>query len=737
MNPSPDPEEARSLNTAAFDIPRSLAQIREYSKKLSETISKKRYDRERLVFFTERNLRLGVEAQEIEHDFKRDPSAATAKWGTHLQNMLEECKLLTEEAPPDIAELQRQYGRLESQSLRDLYVGRYARGQELREQGKALLATIRVKMAGATNNTISSLPEASQAPQDSNPPSSPPSPPQESPTKIQTPPAPQDTTPELPQAPQDSNPPPSPPESSGKADSESPEPTPEIVPPAPRDPALDRAAAEPLLQLPAEPLQPAEAASRAMEAASIAMGEKRTLLPPEHVDSALQAALTGPPIQLRRAKGTAVAPPEDVLRARENYDIGLLSAGIKDCFRAISRKVIGRETLLAQTLYALLTREHQLIYSRAGLAKSLYASTVFGTFSGAKNFSIQLTKGTTEEGIVGGIDLNEMKKGNIMHNIEDGIVRARFAFLDEIFDANDVALRSLLGILNERLFRKGKQQVDAVLHTAIATSNYVRATEITEAIIDRFPFRAYLMPSSSPYDQLRIDEAYAENTGKLVLPDHKKIPFEHIEYLADVVEFKVPGKTIDAPWHVLFLKNAIVAEYMRLVNDGRKKQQQPELYVSPRTSAKTRDILNAHALLQGRTTVTAEDLASLKYMICTLGDSERQEDAFEKAYKSVISGIDGNERDMVDVLMEAHDLLETVLDGKQSGKVFDLSFFERIKAFFGLTSVSELSLGRVRETIARLKPTTPLIVELHRDILARIDGEIRRSAGQDENPLYR
>ena len=126
---------------------------------------------------------------------------------------------------------------------------------------------------------------------------------------------------------------------------------------------------------------------------------------------------------------------------------------------------------------------------------------------------------------------------------------ADFAFLDEVFDANDVALRSMLGILNERTFRKGKQIEQARLHTAIATTNFLRASDLTEAVLDRFAFRATLLPDYDPYSLLRVDEAYGRNAGKVVKPE-KKVPFEQVDHLADIVEGLVPGQEIHAPAHI-------------------------------------------------------------------------------------------------------------------------------------------------------------------------------------------
>lgn len=494
------------------------------------------------------------------------------------------------------------------------------------------------------------------------------------------------------------------------------------------------------LASPERPLAPAAAAEGAAVITAAIEAERGGVLVPDQVTAAMQAVTDG---DLEAAKAVVIHPkedrpqlegklPEELLREREHYDPAALVGELRTAFRRVSQQVIGREELLAQTLYALLTREHQLIYSRAGMAKSLYASAIFGQFEGARTFTMQMTKGTTEEGLVGAVNIEELKKGNIVHNVGGSIVEARFAFLDEIFDSNDVALRSLLGILNERLFRKGKQYVEAVLHAAIATSNYVRASEVTEAVIDRFPFRAYLMPDHDPYNLLRIDEVYGRHTGKTVLPaQEQRIPFEHLEFLADIVEGRVAGREITAPPHVLFLKNAVIIEYMRLVNEARKKEKgKSELYVSPRTMAKTRDLLNASALLRGRTALTTDDLKDMKYMATTIGDQEKQEDHFEQALANVLKDITTEDLRTVDTLMEGHALLEMILAAKERGETIQPNWWERIKMFFGITSSGELTFAKIRRAIDKLQPKHDMVQALKQSLLARVDREAQRFGGQ-------
>lgn len=441
-----------------------------------------------------------------------------------------------------------------------------------------------------------------------------------------------------------------------------------------------------------------------------------------------------PGIEMRHAnqyteiKEPAVLLPDTTMRVRETYDQAEISGKVISSLQNVKQVVVGREELLKQTLYALLTREHQLIYSRAGIAKSLYAETVFSQFEGAQTFKMQLSKKTPEEALVGGIIVEDMKRGHMTHNTEGSIIEADFAFLDEIFDANDPTLRSLLGVLNERLYSNGKQQERVRMHTAIATSNYLRNSEVTEAVVDRFLFQAYLLPDTDPYNLLRIDEAYErnmENRPRVIQPD--KVSFDQLQYLADIVEGKIPEKRIQAPRHILFMKNLMIQQFMQMINEERTKAQKPELYVSPRTAAKTRDVLNASALLHGRNNITADDLDAVKYVVCTIGGVDNQERYFDKAHDSVLSGMSFFDKQIIDNIMEANEYYELLIAQMERGEKIPPTLFEQIKSFFNLQSNSELTFDRIKRQMRSL-PTNmrivnPVVNQLKDSAIARINYE--------------
>src|SRR5262249_21679936 len=131
-----------------------------------------------------------------------------------------------------------------------------------------------------------------------------------------------------------------------------------------------------------------------------------------------------------------------------------------------------RDHLVSQIVYALLTRENVLIHGVYGTGKTDLVNAVFGAFETPTLFSIALTKFMSEAHVIGVPDPRELREeGNLRYQRDGGILDAHLVELDEIFDANAPLLRVLLGILNERTFKRGRQIEPANLHSAIASTN--------------------------------------------------------------------------------------------------------------------------------------------------------------------------------------------------------------------------------------------------------------------------
>ncbi|TFH42816.1 MAG: hypothetical protein E4G96_02630 [Chrysiogenales bacterium] len=296
----------------------------------------------------------------------------------------------------------------------------------------------------------------------------------------------------------------------------------------------------------------------------------------------------------------------------DDLDIPTIAANLKWHMNRIGENVIGRDEIIRQSIFAILTGEHMLLLSRTGMAKSYLAQYIFNTFEGARVFSSQASKDQTPDNYFGPYNIEEFKKGRIRHNIKGSIIEANLVFLDEFFDASDVVLRSLLTVLNERKFINGSEQIDTALHTAIATANYMRMNEVTEAVLDRFTYKSIIPESTNVYNQLLIDHTYAMSGGKPVEPD-QKIYFNQILYLYEIIKNKNKSIRIETPDFIYFMKNVLIDKFM---SEMRKSDY--NFFLSPRKIAKVGDFLRASALINNRFQVTMDDLRDMYICLCTL-----------------------------------------------------------------------------------------------------------------------
>ena len=301
--------------------------------------------------------------------------------------------------------------------------------------------------------------------------------------------------------------------------------------------------------------------------------------------------------------------------------------------KLFSNKVLGlvdRDREVKQLMYALFTKEHLLLMGPPGTAKSLFASNAFKAIDGAKTFSIHLTKQTTEEYVFGPLNIVELKKGNIIHNTEGSILDADFAFIDEFFDASDVLLRSLLGLLNERVWMKGTQKVEAKLHTAILTSNYQRENEVTKAILDRIIFQCETKPITAKNKRIKVYKDYIENSN-----------FQPPTVL-DLKKLKAFITKLEKPNSVKFTKQ-VLEVFDELITEFSKESKK---YISQRTANKALKVLKVSALLNERDKVIYKDLEELKYVLCVL-NRRIEEEIFDAVYEKYVGNIEEGQTIMV------------------------------------------------------------------------------------------
>ena len=422
-----------------------------------------------------------------------------------------------------------------------------------------------------------------------------------------------------------------------------------------------------------------------------------------------------------------------LLRLREKFDPAEIAFKLARNFTKIdlSQQIIGRSHILLQTLLTLLCREHQLILSRAGMAKTLYSDTIFGQFIDATTYKIQFTKGTPEEALVGPLDIRRLKNGEYVHNTNGSVIHAHFAFFDEIFNANDPALLSLNSIMQERKFSKGAQQEIAQLRSALAASNILRYTEQTEAVVDRYMAIAYLAPLSDPLDRSQMLRSYERFGGKPQLPpEHERIPLTEFDFLCDIIANQESKHRIKVPDHMFFIQQMIVKEYTEAVskqsgNDASKG----EVYISDRTNAKSMRFAKASALLEGRTVVLDQDLIALSNILAPLGHVRDFSSKYALAAGRVLAAVGLEDRKVIDSIFQIYDGVNDIRLAIEDGThIINPGLLDKLCMACRLTGPGEITFRSISKALKEgLAPKHAAVHSLRENVMKKIDEAVKRT----------
>lgn len=293
--------------------------------------------------------------------------------------------------------------------------------------------------------------------------------------------------------------------------------------------------------------------------------------------------------------------------------------GLAKLTGAIQAGFVNRPHESTAIAYALALGEHVLLEGPPGTAKSLMAQYAFALIDGGRVFWLAMSKTTPEEAVFGGYDMTRLREEGILwHRTADSALEAEFIFFDELFDANDHLLRSLLTLLNERRFFKGSQKVSAPLVTCISTSNYKRETEITEAILDRLLFKVRVLPLEERDDRLELLRR-ARDWGLDYAPEEPVISLVELQALRNRIG--------QVRWSA-----DMVELYDELVHQFASESK---AYVSDRRRLKGMGIVSARAYANGRQDVSADDMSAARYALFVSND-DKGESVWREVYQGIV-----------------------------------------------------------------------------------------------------
>ena len=185
---------------------------------------------------------------------------------------------------------------------------------------------------------------------------------------------------------------------------------------------------------------------------------------------------------------STVTSAEDVVRAATAARAALHDA---------AQGLIERETLVELCGLATVAGEHVLVIGPPGTAKSEAVRRVARAIGG-RYFEYLLGRFTEPSEIFGPVDLRKLREGVVETETRGMLPEAEVAFLDEVFQGSTAILNTLLGLLNERSFRRGHTHLQVPLRVCVGASNALPSDEALAAFADRFLVRVFVEPVPDP-----------------------------------------------------------------------------------------------------------------------------------------------------------------------------------------------------------------------------------------------
>lgn len=278
----------------------------------------------------------------------------------------------------------------------------------------------------------------------------------------------------------------------------------------------------------------------------------------------------------------------------------------------LGKQAFEREEVIGLALLSALSGESIFLLGLPGVGKSMIARRLKLAFNNSKSFEYLMSRFSTPDEIFGPVSISKLKDGDTYERTVDGYLpTADIVFLDEIWKAGPAIQNTLLTVLNERIFRNGKQDLALPLKAIIAASNELPAEgEGLEALWDRFLIRYIVQPISK-------DENFVS-----LLTKHAPYGIKELEYafsLDELNQIKQDSMHITIPRPIiqvlLDLRNVLNKAQDEFNASSNEEQSDKPPYVSDRRWKKIIGILQTSALLNGRGEIDLSDCILLEHML--------------------------------------------------------------------------------------------------------------------------
>ena len=287
---------------------------------------------------------------------------------------------------------------------------------------------------------------------------------------------------------------------------------------------------------------------------------------------------------------------------------------IKALLVEMNKGAYEREELVSLALLSALSGESIFLLGLPGVGKSMVARRLKMAFKDGQSFEYLMSRFSIPDEIFGPVSISKLKDGDTYERVIDGYLpTADVVFLDEIWKAGPAIQNSLLTVLNEKIFRNGKRDIQLPLKAVIAASNELPAEgEGLEAMWDRFLIRYVVKPI---VDKQKFISLITEEPEPCVIPEALKITSEEFSAVQEA------SQKVDIPWEIgelIFTIRKVLKEEKENLSesvDVTKTDLIEPPYVSDRRWKKVIGVMRTSAYLNGRNYVDVSDCILLIHML--------------------------------------------------------------------------------------------------------------------------
>jgi MoxR-like ATPase len=268
---------------------------------------------------------------------------------------------------------------------------------------------------------------------------------------------------------------------------------------------------------------------------------------------------------------------------RQLEAVVMASSRLQGAVRGAARGLVERDVLVELIALAAVAEEHVLVIGEPGTAKSEAVRRVAKALGG-RYFEYLLGRFTEPSELFGPVDLLKLQQGKLETVTSGMLPEAEIAFLDEVFLGSTAILNTLLGVLNERQFRRGGVSTPTPLRICVGASNKLPDDPGLAAFADRFLVRVFVTP-------------VADSELEALLQAGLRPALRAAEAsLADLDQLTLARRNVD-----LSAVQPVIAQAVRQL-------RQNGIQLTDRRIVRAQNLVAAAAVLSGRLAASTKDL---------------------------------------------------------------------------------------------------------------------------------